>query len=73
MLRKEAMQCVLNVGGRPAAGVTKDTDYLVVGDVDMRKLRRGVQLTSKMKRALQLRGSGSTIQILGESDFLQLL
>jgi hypothetical protein len=67
------MQCVLNAGGRPAAGVTKDTDYLVVGDVDLRKLRRGEQLTSKMKKTLQLRESGSAIQVLGESDFLQLL
>ena len=73
MPRKEAMQLVLNAGGRPAAGVAKETDYLVVGDIDLRKLRQGVQLTSKMKKALQLRDAGSTIQILGESDFLQLL
>jgi DNA polymerase-3 subunit epsilon len=73
MQRKEAMQRVLNAGGKPAAGVTRQTAYLVVGDVDLRKLRRGEQLTSKMKKALQLRESGSAIQILGESDFLQLL
>ena len=73
MQRKEAMQRVLDAGGRPAAGVTRMTNYLVVGDVDVRKLRRGEQLTSKMKKALQLRESGSAIQVLGESDFLQLL
>jgi DNA polymerase-3 subunit epsilon len=73
MQRKEAMQRVLDAGGRPAAGVTRMTDYLVVGDVDLRKLRRGEQLTSKMKKALQLRESGLAIQVLGESDFLQLL
>lgn len=73
MRRKEAMQRVLNCGGKPAAGVTRETDYLVVGEVDLRKLRRGEQLTSKMKKAMQLRESGSAIQVLGETDFLQLL
>lgn len=67
------MQCVLNAGGKPASGVTKKTDYLVVGEADLRQLRQGEQLTSKMKKALQLRESGSPIQVFGESDFVQLL
>jgi DNA polymerase-3 subunit epsilon len=73
MQRKEAMQRIVNVGGRPASGVTTTTDYLVIGDVDLRRLRAGEHLTSKMKRAMQLREAGGTIQIVGESDFLQLL
>jgi len=73
MQRKDAMQRVVNVGARPAAGVTRKTDYLVVGEVDLRQLRQGEQVTSKMRKAMHLRESGSTIQILGESDFLQLL
>jgi DNA polymerase-3 subunit epsilon len=73
MQRKEAMQLVLNAGGQPKAGVSGKTDYLVVGEVDLRQLREGEQVTSKMRRALQLRESGAPIQILGETDFVQLL
>ncbi len=73
MLRREAMQRVVNAGGRPGSGVSRKTDYLVVGEVDLRQLREGEQLTSKMKRALELRESGAPIQILGETDFVQLL
>ncbi|HEY5388113.1 MAG TPA: BRCT domain-containing protein, partial [Thermoleophilia bacterium] len=73
MQRKEAMQLVVNVGGRPASGVTRKTDYLVVGDIDLRRLRAGEHLTSKMRKAMQLRESGAVIQIVGETDFLQLL
>jgi DNA polymerase III subunit epsilon len=73
MPRKVAMQLVAEVGGRPGDGVTRATDFLVVGQVDFRMLRKGENLSSKMKRATELKAQGHPVEILGEQDFLQLL
>jgi DNA polymerase-3 subunit epsilon len=73
MPRRAAMQLVANVGGRPSDRITQSTDYLIVGQLDYRKLRDGERLSSKMKRAAALRAEGRPIEILGEADFVQLL
>ena len=73
MPRQRAMQQVVNAGGRPGTGVSTRTDFLVVGETDLRRLRHGEKLTTKMKRALELRESGRSIQILGEREFLEFI
>jgi DNA polymerase III subunit epsilon len=73
MPRRTAMQLLADVGGRPSDRVTKETVYLVVGQLDFRMLREGEQLSAKMKRAEQLRAEGHPIEILCEADFVQLL
>ncbi len=74
MERGAAQRLVENVGGcAPDRGVTKHADYLVVGDVDMRKLRAAEAVTKKMERAMQLRAAGKDIEIIGEREFLELL
>jgi DNA polymerase-3 subunit epsilon len=73
MPRQRAMQQVVNVGGRPGTGVSTRTDFLVVGETDLRRLRCGEKLTSKMKRALVLRESGRAIEIIGEREFLEFI
>jgi len=73
MPRQRAMQQVVNVGGRPGTGVSSRTDFLVVGETDLRRLRCGDKLTAKMKRALALRDSGQAIEIMGEREFLEFI
>ena len=70
MERSEAMQHVTDVGGQPAASVTKKTDFLVVGgryfDVFSHK-------TKKLEKATQMIAKGSALDIIGEDDFLKML
>jgi len=73
MPRQRAMQQVVNAGGRLGTGVSLRTDFLVVGETDLRRLGHGEKLTTKMKRALELRESGRSIQILGEREFLEFI
>ncbi len=70
MQRSEAMQQVADVGGRPADSVTKKTDFLVVGgryfDVFSHK-------TTKLQKATEIISRGSSLDIIGEDDFLKML
>lgn len=73
MGRRQAYQWVKDVGGSPADGVTKDTNILVVGEQDIRKLAAGETLSYKQRKAAELRLKGYDIQLLGEDDFLRFL
>lgn len=73
LTRREAFQRVLDVGGRPEEGVTKDTNVLVVGEQDIRKLASGQTLSAKQRKAAVLRLAGRDIQMIGEVDFLTSL
>lgn len=73
MSRRQAFQWLKDVGGRPADGVTRDTNILVVGEQDLRKLAAGETLSHKQRKAAELRLKGQDIQLLGEDDFLRLL
>lgn len=70
MERSEAMQHVADVGGLPADSVTKKTEFLVVGgryfDIFSHK-------TGKLRKATEMIAKGSTIDIIGEDDFLKML
>jgi len=70
MTRSEAMQCVADVGGRPADSVTKKADFLVVGG---RYFDVFSHSTTKLQKATEMVAKGSPIDIIGEDDFLKIL
>ena len=72
--RKEAMQRVVDVGGRCGTSVTCRTDYLVLGDLDFHyyKFTDG-EKSQKLRDAESLVAAGSGIEIVPEADFLKLL
>ena len=73
ILRKDAQQRIAHYGGIPQAGVTSETDFLVVGDLDPRRLAPGANVSAKLKKALDMRSSGSKIEIICGTDFLAYL
>ncbi len=72
MKRKEAQSRVEALGGRCPSSVVRDLDYLVIGDGDLEKFKGGWR-TSKLKKAESYNDDGSSIEIIGESRFLELL
>jgi len=70
--RKEAASLAAGVGCSVAAGVTKKTTLLVVGDQDVSKLA-GHNKSSKHRKAEDLIMKGQPIRILKESDFIELV
>ena len=70
--RREAADAASAAGCEVAAGVTKHTTLLVVGDQDIRKLA-GHEKSSKHRKAEELIRKGQRIRILGETDFQRLL
>lgn len=73
MTRKNACQIILNLGGTIGTGVTKDTDFLVLGEQDYRYLASGSTMSSKMKKAYKYHEEGTGIQIISEDDFLKMI
>jgi DNA polymerase III subunit epsilon len=70
--RREAADLAASIGCTVAAGVTKKTTILVVGDQDITKLA-GKEKSSKHIKAEQLIKKGQGIRILKESDFKELV
>ena len=58
---------VVNLGGLCGDRVTKQTDFLVLGNTDYCKTIKDGK-SSKQKRAEQLKLSGSNIEILSEGS-----
>lgn len=72
IVRREAMQLICDLGGIPQDRVTKQTNYLVLGDTSYSvNVKDGV--TGKMKKAQQLIGMGQELEILSESVFIDML
>ncbi len=69
--RQQLLQWVADIGGTPTNSVTSKTDILVVGQQDFRIVGSD-GMSSKQKKALQLLEKGQNIEVLSESDFLQL-
>jgi DNA polymerase-3 subunit epsilon len=70
--RAEAAQVVANLGAVPQKGVTKETDILVVGDFTyVSSVENGV--SGKLKKAQEYISKGLDIQIIPESEFVNLL
>ncbi len=72
LLRKDAMQAVVNRGGTCGDAVCQHTDYLVLGQDGYVGYRAGFK-SSKMKKAEELRARGLPIEILSEADFINML
>jgi DNA polymerase-3 subunit epsilon len=72
MVRAEAQQRIADIGGIIGNGVTKDTDFLVVGQQDYRVVGDD-GMSIKQEKAVKLIEKGSTLEILSEDDFLKNL
>ncbi len=70
--RSEAMQKVANAGGINGNGVTRETNYLVLGNTDYCAALRGGK-SAKHKKAESLALKGQDIKIISENTFLDLL
>lgn len=72
MVRSEAYQAIADIGGVIGNSVTKDTDFLIVGQQDYRVVGDD-GMSSKQEKAIKLIEKGSTLEILSEDDFLRNL
>lgn len=72
MIRAEAQQTIADIGGIIGNSVTKETDFLVVGQQDYRIVGDD-GMSSKQEKAVKLIEKGSTLEILSEDDFLKNL
>lgn len=72
MLRKDAMQLVVNLGGILDNSVNKQTNYLILGDNDYNAILKG-EKSSKHKKAEKLKLEGQDIEVIDERTFYDLL
>lgn len=70
--RKEAMQKVIDMGGIVKGGVTKQTDFIVVGVQDC-DLVGADGMSCKEEKAYALIKSGYDIKILNELEFIKFI
>ena len=72
MIRRDAMQLVVNLGGTCSDSVTKNTNFLVMGNNDFcASIKDGKSHKQKKAEALILKGGD--IQILSESAFYEMV
>lgn len=72
MRRKEAMQLVADLGGIPGDGVTKKTNYLILGNNDYCKTIRDGK-SSKQKKAEKMKLEGVDLDIIPEAVFYDIV
>ncbi len=70
MVRKEAQQVIADTGGRNSNSVTKETDFLIIGQQDFRRVGED-GMSEKQEKAEKLLKKGATIEVMSESDFLR--
>ena len=75
MIRKDAMQIVVNFGGTPQNSVTSKTNYLVLGNLDYSKalIKDKDGKSSKQKKAEELILKGKDLEILSEDAFYEMI
>lgn len=72
MSRSEAMQLVVNLGGKNRDTVTKETNYLILGNTNYSyNIKDGK--SSKQKKAEKYKLQGQDIEILSENVFYDLI
>src|SRR5690606_2436335 len=72
MSRSQAHQVIADIGGIVGKSVTRDTNYLFVGQQDYRVV--GEQgMSSKQVKAIQQIAKGFPLEILSEEEFLKSL
>ena len=72
MQRKDAFQIVLNFGGKISETLNKDTNLLIVGEQDYKKLN-GKQKSNKMLKAEKLIINGCDLKIIPETAFYEMI
>ena len=72
MTRREAMQMVKNLGGDCKDNVTKNTNYLILGNNDFCKSIKDGK-SNKQKKAEKLQLEGNDIQVISESVFYEMI
>ena len=69
--RREAMQKVVDLGGKCEDQVTKKTNYLILGNLDYEKCKG--EKSSKYRKAEEYILAGQDIQIISENVFFDIL
>jgi hypothetical protein len=60
---------VVKVGGAPELSVTKQTNILVIGEINPAVLAPGMVTTGRTAKAFALQDKGQDIEIMTEDDF----
>lgn len=71
LIRKDATQLVINLGGSVSDNINKSTNYLVMGMQDYSKFADGKE-SSKTKKAKKLIEAGQDLQIIDENEFIKI-
>ncbi|MCX5236171.1 exonuclease domain-containing protein [Streptomyces prunicolor] len=71
--RADAQQRLADVGAQATTGVSRKTDMLVVGTADPTRFAPGMALSEKHRKAHELLDAGHEIEVMSETDFLELL
>lgn len=72
MTRAEALQTIVDLGGKVANAITRKTTFLIVGDTDSLEMVKDGK-TSKLKKAEEYIEKGCQIRILTEDEFLEMI
>lgn len=72
MARSTAQQLIADIGGINAKGITKTTDFLIVGQQDYRVVGED-GMSNKQERAIKYIEKGFNIEVLSENDFIRNL
>lgn len=72
MLRKDAMQIIVDLGGILDKSVNKNTNYLILGNNDYNAVLHGDK-SNKHKKAEKLKMEGNDINIIDEFTFYDII
>lgn len=72
MVRAQAQQLIADTGAILGNSVTKDTDFLIVGQQDYRVVGDD-GMSNKQEKAIKLIEKGSALEVISEDDFLRNL
>ena len=72
MVRDDAIQRVVDLGGDCATSISKKVNFLVVGDQDFARVA-DPSGSRKLLKARELRSAGADIEIIPEQEFLRML
>jgi DNA polymerase III epsilon subunit-like protein len=73
ILRRDALTRIASLGGISQNAVNSKTEILVVGELDPQHIPDDAHLTSKMRKAIDLKSKGQNIEVISGFDFLSYL
>jgi len=73
LTRPDAQQRLADAGAQATSGASRKTDVLVVGTPDPTRFAPGMTLSGKHRKAQELLDGGHEIEVISETDFLELL